>query len=96
MQRSAQKSGPPREHERQPPCITRPGQSEVVVYRQPDIDAIAADLRRQRKDLEQLMADHSHARGSTRELVARIEELRRRIEETKLLHASLAAEPKQK
>jgi len=46
------------------------------------LDAIAADLRRQRKDLDDLLESTASRSGETTELLKKIEELRRRAEET--------------
>ena len=48
----------------------------------PELNAIAESLRRQRKDLEELMESTSTRSGETAELVGKIDELRRRSEET--------------
>jgi hypothetical protein len=47
-----------------------------------ELDAIAEALRRQRRDLRDLIDSTSSRRGATAELVDKIEELRRRAEET--------------
>lgn len=46
------------------------------------LDAIAAELRRQRKDIDDLLESTSSRSAETTELVKKIEELRRRAEET--------------
>ena len=47
-----------------------------------DLDAIVETLRRQRQDLEELI-EHTESRcGETAELVAKVEDLRRRADET--------------
>lgn len=47
-----------------------------------ELEAIAEALRRQRQDLEDLMDSTSSRSDDTAELVSRIEDLRRRAEET--------------
>jgi predicted nucleic acid-binding Zn-ribbon protein len=47
-----------------------------------ELEIIAETLRRQRKDLEDLMDSTASRSGQTAELVSRIEALRRRSEET--------------
>lgn len=47
-----------------------------------ELQAITESLRRQRKDLEDLMDSTWTRSGQTAELVGKIEDLRRRVEET--------------
>lgn len=47
-----------------------------------ELEAIAETLRQRRKDLEDLMDDSDSRRIKTTELLARIEDLRRRVEES--------------
>jgi hypothetical protein len=47
-----------------------------------ELNAIAENIRRQRKDLDELMERTSSRSGETAELVGKIDELRRRAEET--------------
>ena len=48
-----------------------------------DLESIAESLRRQRRDLDALIDDTSSRSIQTTELLARIEELRRRVESTR-------------
>lgn len=48
----------------------------------PELDSIAEALRRQRRDMDDLIEHASSRCGETAELVNRIEDLRRRSEET--------------
>jgi hypothetical protein len=48
-----------------------------------ELHVIAADLRRQRRDLDELLENTSKRSGQTAELIAKIEKLRRRAEETR-------------
>lgn len=47
-----------------------------------ELDTIAETLRRQRQDIDDLMDHTATRRGETTALVSKIEELRRRSEET--------------
>lgn len=47
-----------------------------------ELDAISETLKRQRQDLEDLMDSTSSRSGDAAELVSKIEDLRRRSEET--------------
>jgi uncharacterized coiled-coil DUF342 family protein len=47
-----------------------------------ELDAIVETLRRQRKDLEELIERVASSSGETAELVGRIEDLRRRADDT--------------
>lgn len=47
-----------------------------------ELHTIASDLRRQRKDLDELLETTSSRSAETTELLAKIEDLRRRAEET--------------
>ena len=48
-----------------------------------DLEGIAESLRRQRRDLDALIDDTSSRSIQTAELLARIEELRKRVESTR-------------
>ena len=48
-----------------------------------ELEAIAEALRRQRKDLEQLKDSTISRRAAAADLVSRIEELNRRVEDTR-------------
>jgi hypothetical protein len=47
------------------------------------LDAIAAELRRQRKDIDDLLDNTVSRSGETTALLKKIEDLRRRAEETR-------------
>lgn len=47
-----------------------------------ELDAIAATLRKQRQDIEELLDSTASRSGDAAELVTKIEDLRRRSEET--------------
>jgi phosphohistidine phosphatase SixA len=52
------------------------------------LDAIAAELRRQRKDIDDLLESTASRSGETAELLVKIGELRRRAEETRRTFAA--------
>lgn len=49
-----------------------------------DLEIIAADLRRQREQLERALEDTSSRCDSTADLIRKIEELNRRVAETQI------------
>ena len=49
-----------------------------------ELNDIAADLLRQRKDLDELLESTSNRSSQTTELIAKIEDLRKRAELTRL------------
>jgi phosphohistidine phosphatase SixA len=53
-------------------------------------DAIAETLRRQRKDIDELLESTSRRTGETAELLKKIEALRERAEETQRQHGVLS------
>lgn len=58
-----------------------------------ELDHITETLRRQRKDLEEMLEETSSRSSDAAELVTRIEELRRRSEETQRRFAAAGIEP---
>lgn len=50
-----------------------------------DLDAIAESLRRQRRDLDEHLDETARSSNETAKLLGKIEELRRRAEETQRL-----------
>lgn len=56
----------------------------IRATKMPELHEIAADLRRQRKDLDELLESTASRSGQTVELIGKIEELRKRSEKTRL------------